>query len=136
MRQACVRYASIALIAVPLSACDDLVYVPGEIEARNRYEAVAVGTREADLRARLGVPECLVALSGDPAGTIELRCPESGPAKIGDEETIRSGSPTWIAVMPLPEPGTRLLVYVDGTVYGYFTVDAAGVVTKVEAIVS
>jgi hypothetical protein len=136
------RSVALAVAAtVSVAACDAAVYLPEELAAQKRYDAVAVGTSEADLRARLGAPECVVNRKDGEPRSIELRCPETSAPHVAEETSFASWrririSPTWIAMMALPEPGTRLLIFVDGTVYGYFVVDPNGVVTRVKAVIS
>jgi hypothetical protein len=132
----------LALLAASHVARDDsLALMDTEIEARARFEAVPIGTSESDLRKQFGQPECTVVRGAKDPELLDIRCPEGTEPRLLPESALFEWrrlqlSPTWIATMPLPPPGARMLIFVDGTVYAYVFLDDRGQVQQVKAVVS
>jgi len=124
------------VLILSVSACDrDAAYTPGELAIEARFERIAVGDSEQDVRARLGEPICVLSVIAGSQEELEVRCPESSPPgrlRVGDRGT-------WPAELPgLPRqlPSFRALVYVDATVSAYYLLDAQGRVEFVQVRMS
>jgi hypothetical protein len=121
--------------ALACFACDDAIYAPGEVLARDRFQAIALGTSETDLRARLGAPICVVEALEGTGRAFTARCPEASPPQpfeIDDPSTW----PPDLWGLSEHEPMTRVLVYRDGTVAVSYFVDPHGRVQFVRVVIS
>lgn len=117
---------AVALFAVQLS-CDQSVYHPDEIRVEKTFQSIAIGITEADLTKQLGEP--IGRIIFDPArGTFQYFV-STDPTSIEEFRTfdaIKDSRHSELRFLPVGTRGNTILVFVKGTVHGYFYFGKAG----------
>lgn len=126
----------VAAFGLFASRCSDVdVLVPDERAALERFESIANGAHEDELRAKLGPPTCIVTLERPDAPSIVAHCPADGAPVVLSREQQRDWPwPVW--TLPDDIPTRRVLIYADGTVFARYFVDDDGKVVSTLVSVS
>jgi hypothetical protein len=107
----------IIAVASLVTACN--VYTDQETEARQRFEAATIGTREDELIATLGMPQGYVTRSGPNQLSFEFG-ELSNRGRILVDEADRSRWPQELQFLPKRAVSNRVLIYLDGTVWAFY----------------
>ncbi len=120
-----------------LLACDSAVYHPDEIRAQKKFQSIVAGITEEDLKTQLGEPVGLIVFD-QTRGTYQyLASTKPSPAaEFRTLDAITSSHPAEIRLLPTSKHGDRILVFVDGTVYGYFYFGKTGRLKDKAVVVS
>jgi hypothetical protein len=123
----------IAAVAGIITACN--VYTDQEIAAQQRFEAVAIGTRESDLISSLGTPQGLVKRSGP--SQLVLQFDElSDKGEIRLDETDRANWPQELQFLPERPVTNKVLIYLDSTVWAFYFFSSDNEVEHASVVVS
>ncbi|TKB57706.1 MAG: hypothetical protein E8D49_13185 [Nitrospira sp.] len=126
---------SLLLFLIALTACDQGVYLPDEIKAEKEFLAVSVGVTEHELKRQLGEPMGIVV--GMEKGRYKYTKPLEGSLELEFYiDKFHGKSTPELRFLSNVDQGQRILVYLSGTVHGYFYFDAGGRLIKKEATIS
>ena len=104
-----------------LLSCDEAVYHPDEIRAEKKFKAIAIGITEEALTKQLGEPKGRLVFD-KARGTYQyFTSSNSTPLlEFRLQDQINDTSPPELRLLPRNKRAERILVFVDGTVYGYY----------------
>lgn len=111
---------AIALVAILLS-CDGAVYHPDEIRTQKKFQSIAAGITEEDLTKQLGKPTGRIVFE-QVRGTYQYFS-STNPTPFAEFRTLDTtddSRPSELRQLPTGKRGNKILVFVDGTVHGYF----------------
>ena len=116
----------VALLAAQLS-CEESVYHPDEIQIERTFRSIANGITESDLTKQLGEPTGRIVF--DPArGTFQYSR-TTNPTLVQEFRTldeVKDSPHSELRFLRVSARGNTILVFVKGTVYGYFYFGEAG----------
>lgn len=112
------------MAALLLSCTDEAVYHPEEIRAQKKFTSIAIGSTEEDLKKQLGEPTGRVVFN-KARGTYQyFRSSTDTPVvEFRPHNPINDTYPPELRLLPGDKRADKILVFVDGTVYGYFYFD-------------
>ena len=111
---------AIALVAILLS-CDGAVYHPDEILAQKKFQSIVAGITEEDLKKQLGEPMGRIVFE-QARGTYQYFT-SSNPTPVAEFRTLDAIDDSRLSelrLLPTGKRGNKILVFLDGTVNGYF----------------
>lgn len=126
----------VALFAVQLS-CEEAVYHSDEIQVEKAFRSIANGITEADLTKQLGEPTGRIAF--DPGrGTFQYSV-TTKPTSVQEFRTldeIKDSPHSELRFLRVSARGNTILVFVKGTVHGYFYFGDGGRLEEKVVVVS
>ena len=125
----------IAFLALLLSACDELVFTQGEMEAKRKYEAVKRGHSRQAVADALGTPAFELVLDKK---RMKYRYVDATgkQAELDGSKGSPPDAPPELRFLPKGLSASRVLVYSAGTVFGYVALTDQDVVDSVTVVVS
>jgi hypothetical protein len=125
------------LLAVSLLACDTAVYHPDEIRAEKQFKAIPAGTTEENLISQLGTPIGRIVFH-KARGTYQYFSSSSNVLlfEFQSHDQIGESFPPELRMLPSKKRSQRILVFIDGTVAGYFYIGDSGRVEDKVVVVS
>lgn len=123
--------AAAGLLAAHCGDVED-VLVADERAALERFESIAIGAHEDEVRAKLGPPTCLVTWESPDAKHLWAHCADAAEPRLLSRDRRRDWP--WPLTWALPDELTtrRVLVYADGTVFAHYCVDDDGRVVSAQ----
>lgn len=110
----------VVLLAAQLS-CEELVYHPDEIQIEKTFRSIVNGSTEADLTKQLGEPTGRIVF--DPARGIFRYSATTDPASVQEFRTldeVKNSPHSELRFLRASALTNTILVFVKGTVHGYF----------------
>ena len=127
----------IMALGAGLLSCDEVFYHPDEIRAEKRFQSITIGSTEEDLKKQLGEPNGRIVF--DQARETYRYLTVSNPTTATEFRTldaIRNSNPSELRFLPVSKKGHKILVFIDGTVHGYFYFGEAGQLEDKVVVVS
>ncbi|MBX3235888.1 MAG: hypothetical protein KF814_07035 [Nitrospiraceae bacterium] len=110
-----------AFLCALLLACDTAVYHPDEIRAQKKFQSIVAGITEEELKKQLGQPLGHIAFDqtrGIYQYFTSIR--QSTAVEFRTLSSINNSHPSELRLLPTGKHANKILVFVDGTVHGYF----------------
>ncbi|MCW5796621.1 MAG: hypothetical protein KIS97_19975 [Nitrospira sp.] len=131
--------ASIGVVFVfaMLLSCDGTVYLPDEVKAQKKFQSIAAGITEEELKKQLGEPTGRIVFEQEHGIYQYFASSNSAPvAEFRTLETLGDSRPSELRLLPTGKRGSKILVFVDGTVHGYFYFGPTGLLEDKAVVVS
>jgi hypothetical protein len=125
----------IALFALLLTGCDDLIYTQGEMEAKRQFEAIKKGQPRQSVDKALGTPAYELVMDSA-RGRYRYVDPTGKQAELDSRTDLPSNAPPELRFLPKKQSASRVLIYSAGTVFGYIGLSEENLVTFVQVVVS
>lgn len=133
----CLATVAAVFMGALLLACDTAVYHPDEIHAQKKFQSIVAGLTEEEIRKQLGEPLGYLVFD-QTRGTYQyftLQNP-SPAAEFRSLDAITNAHPSELRLLPRSRHAHKILVFVDGTVHGYFYFGKAGLLEDTAVVVS
>jgi hypothetical protein len=133
----CLAAVAVVFMSVLLLACDTAVYHPDEIRAQKKFQSIVAGLTEEELRKQLGEPLGYLVFD-QTRGTYQyFTLQSSSPAaEFRSLDAITNVHPSELRLLATSRQAHKILVFVDGTVHGYFYFGKAGILEDKAVVVS
>jgi len=121
--------------SLAVASCDEAVYTNGELVAKHKYESVKKGQSRDAVVTALGSPVFELVL--DRSRMIYTFHDQTGKKlELDRTGNPRAPIPAELQFLPRNLTDSRILVYSEGTVFGYIGVGEDNVVSFVKVITS